>query len=437
MPKLVWDLYHLSPAQKAFYKSKAAHPAFICGFNSGKTYVGCLKALYLSMKNRPLPGMFIEPTFPHVTKTALPMFKQLLRTIAEKPIPYRYNKNDHILTIKPWDSEIWLCSGHDPESIRGPTLAWAGADEIAQMKEEIWGEIVGRVRHADARLRQSFVTGTPDEYWVAEKWQDDPQPGYRLFHSTPFANPAASDEYIAELRRAWSEDDLQRVLWGRFVRGGVGRVYKQFDRATHCKSASPFDPEGKCRIVNSLPLCLCCDFNINPCVWLIAQHRGGEIYFADEIVLRDTTTAEMIAELQERKYNRHPAGLIVYGDPSGKAKSTAASRSDYELMRRAGLTRQDVAKAAPLVKDRVMAWNARLKDGTGKTKLFIHPDCKLLVKDMEWVKWQEGKAALDKSDRALTHASDAGGYFVHRMYPIRRPAPGRTRMASFVKGRRQ
>ena len=297
------------------------------------------------------------------------------------------------------------------------------------------GIVASRVRHPMAKFRQLPVAGTPDNYWVAKYWEDNPEPGFELFQASTLENIYMDDEYIATLRATNSEEDLERVLWGRFVRGGKGRAYKAFVRATHHRAVSPFDPQGRERLLPSLPLCLLCDFNIDPCVWLIAQHRGGVIYVADEIVLRDTDTPEMIGAFRE-KYGQWLGNTIVFGDAAGKTRTTTASKSDYELMRAAGFRNFCVPRANPAVKDRVSAVNARLKSGDGTVRLFVHPDCKMLTEDFEWVIWQPNTSVLDKKNPDRTHASDGLGYLTHAVYPIRRPRPGPVRLADIKHKRR-
>ena len=406
------------------------HPLFIGGYGSGKTWALSAKALTLAGVNAGLPGLIISPTYRELRDVTILTFLELLEKFG---IPYDHHETYYNVKLPWWKSVVWFRSADKPESLKGPTVAWAGLDEIARLDKAIWGVALSRVRHPRATMRQTFAVGTPEGYnWVYEKWEEEPQAGYPLFRAHTLENVFLDDSYAKDLRGALDPDEQKQKLEGKFAEGAHGRVYKFFDRAVHRTDKSPFGEAPS----PHLPICLCCDFNISPCVWLVVQHRNGTVYVLDEIVQEDTSTPEMIEELQERKYHRHPAGLVVYGDPSGKAKTTAASRSDYELMRRAGLTRQDVARAAPLVKDRVLAMNALLsKRDKDKRPLFgVHPRCKVLIRDLERVKWQEGRAALDKGDKDLTHASDALGYFVHRMYPIRRPRPPRQRYVDYLRG---
>ncbi len=40
------------------------------------------------------------------------------------------------------------------------------------------------------------------------------------------------------------------------------------------------------------PLCLCCDFNVDPMCWCLAQDYGRKVFVLDEIGLRNSNTQE-------------------------------------------------------------------------------------------------------------------------------------------------
>jgi hypothetical protein len=72
------------------------------------------------------------------------------------------------------------------------------------------------------------------------------------------------------------------------------------------------------------------------------------------------------------------------------------------------------------VTDRLNAVNAMLKNGEGATRYYLHPRCERLATDFARVAVKPGTRDLDKSNKALTHASDAEGYRLVRLFPVRR-----------------
>lgn len=424
----------LLPTQRRFIRCPDPFPAYIGGYGAGKTFVGAVKAILLAVHDNPgLTGLLIAPTYRDLRDTNLPTLLGLLEQFG---FPAELHRSHMVLTLPWWGSRILLRSADDPEALKGPNVAWAGIDEVARIDEAVWGVAVSRVRDPRARQRQVFATGTPEGLnWVFDRWVERRTPGHTLVQVSTAENFFVGADYLSALRASHDEDELRQKLLGQFTETARGRVYKPFERGVHLRETSPLDARGLATLVEGLPLCLACDFNVDPCCWLLIQHKAGLVYVAGEIVLRDTATPEMLAEFRARGLDRHPSGVIVYGDPAGNARSTVASSSDYAILRAGGLTRQNVARAAPEVRDRVHAVNALLRGGDGGPKLFVHPSSAALIRDLERVKWKEGAAGvLDKGDRDLTHASDALGYFVHREYALTRPAtPRRMKVAEAIR----
>ena len=313
-----------------------------------------------------------------------------------------------------------LRSADKPNSLTGPSVAWASLDEAARCDESIWGVIVSRARLGQSKLIQRWITGTPEGLnWVYDKWVDKPpNDTYQLLQATTRENTYLDGDYVTDLMGSHDSEEIKRIVGGQFLEGGVGRIYKQFNRAIHTDESSPFCEYGTRRLIPELPICVTCDFNVNPCIWLIVQHVRGVIYVADEIVLHDTSTGEMISELQSRlplNSNR----IIIYGDPAGRSRTTTTGDSDYALIKAAGFRTHNIAASHPPVKDRILAVNAKIRNAHGNIGLLINPNCEALIKDMERVKWKDGATGvIDKSDNKLTHASDALGYFIHRKYSL-------------------
>jgi hypothetical protein len=71
----------------------------------------------------------------------------------------------------------------------------------------------------------------------------------------------------------------------------------------------------------------------------------------------------------------------------------------------------------PLVRDRVNAVNAMLRNNEGERRLLVNPCCKPLIRDLERVSWKADShdnllPQLDKANPGLTHVSDALGYLI-------------------------
>ena len=95
-------------------------------------------------------------------------------------------------------------------------------------------------------------------------------------------------------------------------------------------------------------------------------------------------------------------------------RKTSSTQSDHSIFKTAGF-RVSARAFNPRVMDRVNAVNKLLMND----RMSIEPGkCDFLIKDLERVVFKSGD--LDKtSDQTLTHASDAAGYGVAYLYPVR------------------
>jgi len=314
-------------------------------------------------------------------------------------------------------SELWVVGMDKPQRIEG--VAWDGGvlDEYANMKETAWSENV-RPALSDRRGWCWFI-GVPEGFNhykdladYAMSAVDDDWGLYSWFS----ADILDSDE-IEAARRHLDPRTFRQEYEASFE-GASGRVYYAYDHKIHSDANIKLDP--------SLPIIVCCDFNVDPCLWILCQSDGRTVLVFDEIALGPTSTIAMSKELKAR-YGGHTPGIIIYGDAAGGARSTAG-KSDYAILGEFGFKEQRVRKANPRVKDRVNAVNSILQNSSGEVRLRHHPRCRYLKRDLETVSWSAGGTEIDKRARDRTHASDALGYYVAYEFPLR--------LTRAVKGKR-
>ena len=126
-----------------------------------------------------------------------------------------------------------------------------------------------------------------------------------------------------------------------------------------------------------------------------------------------------------------PAGLIVYGDATGKSSDGHVGASYYDLVEAelagfAGPVELRVPVDNPDQKDRIAATNAllgRLEQGRPSARI-DRVKCPDLAKDLAEVVWDPGgRKILKVSDPRKpyywrTHASDGWTYKIAREYPL-------------------
>lgn len=369
------------------------------GYGCGKTYIGSLRAIYLSYLNSGLMGIFVSPTYAIAELTTIPTIKDIL---ARMEVAYKFNQQKHLFWIPSWYGHIKIASGEDPISLKGGNMAWAGIDEPFVQRKEVFNEVDRRIRHPEATQKEIFMTGTPEELnWGYDLCMDDQD----LYDVGFVYGRTADNEYIGgeegdyykRLYRSYSDDQRKAYLEGKFLNLLQGRVYKEFERDKHMRHV-PFH--------DSFIISAGIDFNVDYMTAVIYYDMNGSIHFFDEIRLTNSNTFDL-AERLSRKY----PGIEVYPDPSGGARKSSSSKTDHQILRDFGFSVRSRPKVA--VRDRVNAVNALLRND-----LFsIEPNtCPWLVRDMERNTWKSGD--INKDEAELTHAGDAAGYAIEYRYPV-------------------
>jgi hypothetical protein len=199
-------------------------------------------------------------------------------------------------------------------------------------------------------------------------------------------------------------------------------AFPEFDAKLHVKPC-PYDP--------SSPICWTLDFNVTPFVTLVLQHKDGVIRVIHEIDIDDIRTPIMCEAFVDLaiKNKWDLKGLTIFGDASGSQRRTSASESDWAIVQnrlRDFLEPMSVRVPAgnPPIKDTLNAIRAKLLSADGKTTLFIDPQCKRLIRDMESATWP--------STMEECHALAGLRYFVNWNFPVQYEfVPARNVFSSF------
>jgi hypothetical protein len=164
------------------------------------------------------------------------------------------------------------------------------------------------------------------------------------------------------------------------------------------------------------------DFNVSPMAWVLCQMADGKIHVFDEVFLRDTNTEKSLKYLRE-KYSYHDQGWTFVGDASSRARKTSASKSDYLIIKNSegfGDKKVVFARRNPPVLDRYATVNAGLCNASGERRVFINPNCKHLINDMNVMSFKEGTNEVENYDGTdVGHISDGFGYLMMKAMPMR------------------
>jgi hypothetical protein len=354
-------------------------------------------------------GLIGAPTYPMLRDATA---ASLLEVLDRNRIPHEVNRTENFVVIRDTRSKILFRAVEEFERLRGSNLAWFGVDELTYTAEQAWLRLEGRLRDPKASRLGGFAVWTPRGYdWVYERFVARKIEGYETVMAAPFENRYLLErvpDYYERLRGSYDERFFEQEGLGRYVSLQAGRVYHAFERNGNIEETE-VDPARN--------LLWALDFNFDPMSSVVAQVEGDKVRVLDEIVLKRATTMQACEEF-ERRYPKHPAGLVIYADASGSRQQTSGT-SDLGVVKQFfqsgayGNVTYRIPAANPMVRDRVLLMNAKLGAADGNRSLTVRGRCTELLKDLEQVVYKEGSQAIDKeSDPKRTHLSDALGYLV-------------------------
>jgi hypothetical protein len=112
--------------------------------------------------------------------------------------------------------------------------------------------------------------------------------------------------------------------------------------------------------------------------------------------------------------------MFVYPDPAGAQRKTSANgMTDHKILENKGFIVKAPRKH-DLVRDRINALNARLKNANGAINLEIGKNCKFTIECLEKHSFKPNTSIPDK-DTGYDHMVDALSYMVAFLFPIVKP----------------
>jgi hypothetical protein len=436
----------LKPPQWKVFLCAKRFRVLVAGRRFGKTFLALTELIQAAWG----PGRkawYVAPTYRQAKRLAWRPLKQMTK-------PYwasRPNETDLTIELISGGS-ISLRGADNYDSLRGEGLDFVVVDEVADMRRDVWPEVL-RPMLSDREGGALFI-GTPrgrnhffDLYEAAQT-----QLNWAAFQFTTAQGRNVSLQELETASQEMDERVFRQEFEASFQNLSAGRAYYAFS-GVHNVRVLRYDPK--------LPLFWALDFNMNPLCSVLGQVCNGHVNILDELILPDSHTLaaceeflsrtkqwtitpepfeppedESMVEAFEEMLRQYQPGILnvyVYGDATGEQRKTSASRTDWQIVKDFFGRYPDrfkvqlrVPSSNPAVKDRINCVNARLHSHAGQHRLLIDPKCKELIRDLEQTCWKVDPhgnqlADVDKSDPMRTHTSDAVGYLIAREFPMRAP----------------
>lgn len=326
-------------------------------------------------------------------------------------------------------AQIMVVGLDKPQRIEGIALDGIVVDEIAEVKRSSWEQSIRPALSTPGRPPGwAWFTGRPKGrgffYELYSRAGVSPSWESFTWKSDTIVDPEEVAQAKADLDPLTFAQEYE-AAWVTFE----GLAYYQWDASCHLRNVT-YDPNK--------PLVFCFDFNVEPGVAAVIQEQllDGETenrtcVIGEVHIPRNSNTPAVCRRLA-KDWGHHQGDVFYYGDATGGSRSTSQEnqKSDWDLVRQVlrpvfgDALRNRVGRSNPAVRDRINAFNSRLKSTTDVVRFAVNPKAAPhVVRDIEGVTLLAGGSGeIDKKGceaQGLTHLTDAIGYYLHEKYPVR------------------
>ena len=411
---------HLTPPQTEFFTATQSYVAAVAGFGSGKTRVAWTRLLGTKMRYPGVDLAYLAPTYSLIRDIFYPYVTETLVDMGMKPgKDFTINKGEHIVHIQGM-GQIFCRTMDNPDLLVGWQVGDAFIDEFDLLPTDKALKVIRKVsarcrqKFPDGKKNQKYITTTPEGFKATYKlFRKEPLEDSALIQMSTYSNAKnLPPNYISDLESQYPEPLIAAYLNGQFVNLTSGTVYYNFDRKENHVNAEIKPHE---------PLHIGMDFNVMNMNATIHVIRDSYPMALDEIT--DVADTPSMIKVIGEKFPGHPT--TVYPDATGKnTTSKSASTSDIKLLRQGGFA-INAPNKNPFIKDRVVSMNLGFCDAKGVRRYYVNTDrCPSYTEALEQQVYDKNGMPEKRIDNNIDDINDSGGYFMHRRFPVNKPASG-------------
>ena len=426
-------MYKLLKAQREFLEIPHDYSLDVAvyqgGYGSGKTFAGSLLGILLALKFPGIRGLVGAQTYTLVRDTTLQTYFEHLDNFGfTEGKDYDWSSSLQKLTFKN-GSEILFRHFDEPNKLKSLNLGFVEIEEMSDIPYDTFKMLLGRMRQKVKKSWKDFtyrIFGhtNPETCrgWVYKTFKENKSPNYRLISAPTTQNIYLPKGFCDELKKVYDEQYYNIFVLAQNGEYNNGLVIKDFSNE-NIKEIT-YQPE--------MDLHISCDFNVDPMCWVFAHKTDDKVFYFDEIAMENTTTAKACDEFY-RRYPNHKGKIIVNGDASGDNRSCTSEYTNYVLINKKLLqfgydVEIQIKAFNPPIKNRIMAFNSKVRSANGEVCLFVDKKCEKLLYNIYNLKYKEGSSKIDiptyqqikqsKELKFLSHPMDAASYLVDFYWPI-------------------
>ena len=426
-------LYKLLKAQREFLEIPHDYTLDVAvyqgGYGSGKTFAGSLLGILLALKFPGVRGLVGAQTYTLVRDTTLQTYFEHLENFGfVDGKDYEWSSTLQKLTFKN-GSEILFRHFDEPNKLKSLNLGFVEIEEMSDIPYDTFKMLLGRMRQRVKKVWKNFTyrifghtNPEMQRGWIYKTFVENPAPNYRLITAPTTQNIYLPEGFCDELKKLYDEQYYNIFVLAQNGEYNNGLVIKDFTDA-NIKDIS-YQPD--------MDLHISCDFNVDPMCWVFAHKTDDKVFYFDEISMENTTTAKACDEFY-RRYPNHKGKVIVNGDASGDNRSCTSEYTNYVIIKKKLLqlgydVEIQIKAFNPPIKNRIMAFNSKVRSTNGEVCLFVDKRCEKLLYNIYNLKYKEGSSKIDiptyqqikqsKELKFLSHPMDAASYLVDFYWPI-------------------
>lgn len=426
-------MYKLLKAQREFLEIPHDYSLDVAvyqgGYGSGKTFAGSLLGILLALKFPGIRGLVGAQTYTLVRDTTLQTYFEHLDNFGfTEGKDYDWSSSLQKLTFKN-GSEILFRHFDEPNKLKSLNLGFVEIEEMSDIPYDTFKMLLGRMRQKVKKSWKDFtyrIFGhtNPETCrgWVYKTFKENKSPNYRLISAPTTQNIYLPKGFCDELKKVYDEQYYNIFVLAQNGEYNNGLVIKDFSDENIKKIT--YQPE--------MDLHISCDFNVDPMCWVFAHKTDDKVFYFDEIAMENTTTAKACDEFY-RRYPNHKGKIIVNGDASGDNRSCTSEYTNYVIINKKLLqfgydVEIQIKAFNPPIKNRIMAFNSKVRSANGEVCLFVDKKCEKLLYNIYNLKYKEGSSKIDiptyqqikqsKELKFLSHPMDAASYLVDFYWPI-------------------
>lgn len=398
----------LTPAQQEIEANSRRFTFIRAGRKFGKTKYSEYKALkWLAPKNA--VHWHIAPTYKQAKLISWDSFK---RMVPQEALYKKPNDNDLTMVLKN-NAQLYLMGSDEENSLRGPAPTSVTFEEAAYHKAGVWQNII-RPNLTVHKAPALFISSPNGFNWFkdledeARESIDAGENLWAVFHKTIYDNPYIDRDEIDSIKKkcdphAWSQEYMAEY------ESSVGRVFHEFqDTDRHVRSFSMPTSGEMCFRATDWGLRDDCGT-----LWAVLRDK---LYIYRENAENGLSPAAQAGMIMARTSPKESVYMSVLSHDAARLDLAQQGLTIEWHFRNAGI------RPLKLSTRKKNASRALIIDLLSKDKIVIHPECRMLRKQLLSYSWKD--TAMEKTEDGGDDLVDALHYMAelveHKMF-LNRP----------------